>query len=174
LLLLLLVSRPDRRCVGLIPTNNNVECRPFDIQLYTWSGPDFELGECWHQGHRFDNGAIWGRMDISGSPYCMCEHGKVRIFYSQQRVASNALTILRPIDGSLPTAKDLAKWPIQNFPIVRQRMVICSSKRLGIRIRSRDGCMGCKCSKNGHWLCRKAPLLNKNRTVNSQSQQTSR
>ncbi|CAF1116006.1 unnamed protein product [Adineta steineri] len=155
---------------SLTPTTNNVECHPVDIQLYSWSGPSFESGECWHQGHRFINGAIWGRSDVPGSPYCVCEQGKVRIFYSQQQhLAVDTLTILRPTNNASPTAKDLAKWPISNYPVVRQRTVICSANRLGIRVRSRDRCIGCKCSTNGHWLCKKPPPLNKNQTNNHQT-----
>ncbi len=170
LLFLLLITRFEYQCLGLVLTNNAVECRPVDIQLYTWSGPEFESGECWHQGRRFANGATWGQIDTPGSPYCVCEQGKVRIFYSQQQsIAADALTILRPTSNVLPTSNDLAKWPIPNYPTVRQRIVICSTNRLGIRIRSRDGCTGCKCSKNGHWLCRK-PLPLKN----SRPQQVSR
>ena len=181
-LLLLLVSKPEYQCLSLvsIPINgdSNAECRPVDIQLYTWSGPGFESGECWYQGHRFLNGATWGRPDIPGAPYCVCEQGKVRIFYSQQKsenpVVADPLTILRPVHGSSPTANDLAKWPIPNLPSVRQRTVICSSNRVGVRVRSRDGCIGCKCSKNGHWLCRKPPSLRRNRTTNTRQRLTSR
>ncbi len=172
-LLFVLVSNPKHQCLGIVPTNNDVECRPVDIELYSWSGPGFESGECWHQGHRFENGASWGRMDISGSPYCVCEQGKVRIFYTQQRpIAADKLTILRPTVNSLPTSNDLIKWPIPNYPTVRQRIVICSQNRLGLRIKSRDGCIGCRCSKNAHWLCRKLPALN--RTENNQPQQVLR
>ncbi|CAF3028816.1 unnamed protein product [Rotaria socialis] len=173
---LLLVSRPEQCCLGIVPGNDDIECRPVDIQLYTWSGPGFESGECWYQGHRFENGATWGRTDVSGSPYCVCEQGKVRVFYSQQRsIASDSLTILRSINGTLPTANDLAKWPIENFPSIRQRVVICSKNRLGLRVRSRDGCYSCKCSQNGHWLCRKPPFpLTANRTVVQRSQEMSK
>lgn len=173
---LLLVSIPEQCCLGLAPGNNDIECRPVDIQLYTWSGPGYESGECWYQGHRFENGATWGRTDVSGSPYCVCEQGNVRIFYSQQRsIASDSLTILRSINGTLPTANDLAKWPTENFPSIRQRVVICSRNRLGLRVRSRDGCYGCKCSQNGHWLCRKPPpSLTQNRTVIQRSQDISK
>ena len=167
----MLISRFENQCLGLIPTNNNIECRPVDIELYSWSGPGFESGECWYQGYRFANHAIWGRTDMPGSPYCVCEQGKVRLFYSQQQsIAADTLTILRPTNDASPTSKDLAKWPIPNYPIVRQRIVICSANRLGIRIRSRDGCVGCKCAKNGHWLCRKPSPVAQNRTVNGQSQ----
>jgi len=152
--------------------DSNAECRAVDIQLYTWSGPGFESGECWHQGNRFINGATWGRIDITGSPYCVCEHGKVRIFYTQQKsekpVVADPLTLLRPIHGSSPTSKDLAKWPISDLPPIRQRTIICTANRLNIRVRSRDGCFGCKCSKNGHWLCRKPPSSKRNRTANTQ------
>lgn len=152
--------------------DRNAECRKVDIELYTWLGPGFESGECWYQGSRYINGAIWGRMDMPGAPYCVCESGKVRIFYSQQKPAkpavADSLTLLRPIHGSSPTSKDLAKWPVPNIPAIRQRTMICSANRLGRRVRSRDGCIGCKCSKNGHWLCRKPPSLTKNRTANSQ------
>lgn len=164
--------------------NSNTECRPVEIQLYTWSGPGFESGECWYLGHRFINGATWGRMDIPDSPYCICEQGKVRIFYSQKKLekptAADSLTLLRPIHGSSPTSNDLAKWPIPNVPTIRQRSVICSIKRLDVRVQSRDGCFGCKCSKNGHWLCRKPPILKRSRTANirqrtnQQQQQISR
>jgi hypothetical protein len=172
---LLLVSRSEHQCLGLVPTNNDVECLPVDIQLYTWSGPGFDSGECWHHGHRFENGATWGRIDVPGSPYCICEQGKVRIFYTQQQsIAAEPLTILQSTDGTLPTSNDLAKWPIPNYPTVRQRTVICSSNRIGIHIRSRDGCVGCKCSKNGHWLCRKPSPLNKNQTINHQPEQVSK
>jgi hypothetical protein len=154
--------------------DSNAECFPVDIELYTWSGPGFESGECWHQGNRFINGATWGRMDIPGAPYCVCELGKVRVFYTQQKpakpaVAADSLTILRPVHGSSPTSNDLAKWPIPNIPIIRQRTMICSVNRFGRRVRSRDGCTGCKCSKNGHWLCRKPPLLKRNQTANTRS-----
>ncbi|CAF3454708.1 unnamed protein product [Rotaria sp. Silwood1] len=150
--------------------NSNAECRPADIKLYTWSGPAFESGECWHQGYRFINGATWGRMDIPGSPYCVCEQGNIRIFYSQltprKPVSADPLTLLLTTHGSSPTSKDLAKWPIPNVPIIRQRTMICSVNQLDVRIRSRDGCVGCKCSKGGHWLCRKPPPLKRNRTTN--------
>ena len=172
---MLLVWRPEHQCLGLTSSENDIECRPVDIQLYTWSGPGFKSGECWHQGHHFVNGATWGRTDTPGSPYCVCEQGKVRIFYTkQQPIAAAALTILRPNDDALPTSNDLAKWPISNYPTVRQRIVICSHNRFGVRVRSRDGCIGCKCSKNGHWLCRKPLPLNNNQIVNHQSQQVSR
>lgn len=173
--LLVVLSKSEYRCLGFVPVPpdgvSNTECRPVDIQLYTWSGPGFESGECWYQGHRFLNGAVWGRIDTPGAPYCVCEQGKVRVFYSQQRPQSpvaDSLTILRPVHGSSPTSKDLAKWPIRNFTPVRQRSVICSVNRLGIRVRSRDGCTGCKCSKNGHWLCRKPPKPKRNRTRTDQ------
>ena len=140
---------------------NNIECHPVDIQLYTWSGEEFRSGECWYQGQRFADGTTWGRTDQPGSPYCLCEQGRVRIFYSSQRLSTNAaadaLTLLRPVNGVLPNANDLVKWPINDFPTVRQRIVICSFNRIGLKIRSRDGCVACKCSKNGHWLCRRAP-----------------
>ncbi|CAF1011715.1 unnamed protein product [Adineta steineri] len=160
---------------------SNVECRSVDIQLYTWLGPGFESGECWYQGHRFINGATWGRIDIADAPYCVCEQGKVRIFYSQLKaekpavIAADSLTILGPVHGSSPSSNDLAHWPIPNIPTIQQRSVLCSSNRLGVRVRSRDGCVGCKCSKNGHWLCRKPPstLLKKNRTTNAR-QRTNR
>ena len=148
-----------------------------DIQLYSWSGSEFEAGECWHQGHRFANGAIWGRKDPPGSPYCVCEQGKVRIFYSQQPqqpLVADQLTILRPTKDGSPTSKDLANWPVPAYPTVRQRMVLCTTKRLGIRIRSRDGCTGCKCSKNGHWLCRKPISSSSNQTGNRALTQTAR
>ncbi len=188
ILLLLLVSRPEHQCLGFaqmpIDGNSDSECRPTDIQLYTWSGPGFKSGECWHEGYRFINGATWGRMDTPGDPYCVCEYGRIRIFYSQQKpekpVAADALTILRPTHGSSPTSNDLAKWPIPNIPTIRQRTIICSVKRLGVRVRSRDGCFGCRCSKNGHWLCRKPPSFKRNRTANTrqrtsqQQRQTSR
>lgn len=172
-LLVLLVSRPEQRCLGLLPKppdgDSNTECRLADIQLYTWVGTGFESGECWHQGQRFLNGATWGRTDVPGSPYCVCEHGQVRIFYSQEKpeepAVADTLTILRPAHGSSPTPNDLAKWPIPNGPNPRQRTVICSTSRLGVRVRSRDGCIGCKCSKNGHWLCRKPPSIKGNRTI---------
>ncbi len=171
-LLLLLVSRPERQCLGLVlmpqDGDSNAECRPVDIQLYTWSGPGFESGECWHQGYRFMNGATWGRMDTLGAPYCICEQGKVRIFYDQQKPekpAADSLTLLRPFHGLSPTPNDLAKWPIPNLVTIRQRSVICSANRLDIRVRSRDGCTGCKCSKNGHWLCRKPPPFTRNRST---------
>jgi hypothetical protein len=172
----LLVTRSKHQCLGFVPTKNDIECRPLDIQLYTWSGPSFESGECWHLGHRFENGAKWGRTDIPGSPYCICEQGKVRIFYSQQQQASAAesLTILRPTNGTLPTSHDLVKWPISNYPTVRQRIVICSTNRFGTRVRSRDGCVACKCSKNGHWLCKKPSPLHKNQTNTQQPQPVSR
>lgn len=171
-----MVIRSEHQCLGLVPTNNEVECRPVDIQLYTWSGPGFELGECWYHGHRFANGATWGRIDTPESPHCLCEQGKVRIFYSQkqQSIAAEPLTILRPTDGVLPTSNDLAKWPIPNYPTVRQRIVICSSARLGIRIRSRDGCTACKCTKNGHWLCKKPLALNKTQITTPPPEQVSR
>ncbi|UJR38073.1 hypothetical protein I4U23_030754 [Adineta vaga] len=113
-------------------------------------------------------------MDIPGAPYCVCEQGKVRIFYSQRRsdkpptAIADSLTLLRPFHGSSPTPKDLAKWPIPNIITVRQRSVICSANRIGMRVRSRDSCTGCKCSKNGHWLCRKPPVLKGNRTKTRQ------
>ena len=164
--ILLLISRPEHQRLGLVPNNSEVECRPVDIQLYTWSGPGFESGECWHQGHRFAHGATWGRTDMPGSPYCLCEQGKVRIFYSQQQesIVAEPLTILRPTNGTSPTSKDLAKWPIADYPTVRHRTVLCSSNRLGIRVRSRDGCVACKCSQNGHWLCKKSLPVNQNET----------
>ena len=150
--------------------DSNAECRAGDIKLYTWSGPGFELGECWHQGYRFKNNATWGRMDLPGAPYCVCEQGNVRIFYTQEKskkpVVADALTLLRPVHGSSPTSNDLAKWPIPNVPTIRQRTIICSVNRLGRRVRARDGCIGCKCSINGHWLCRKPPPLRRNRTAN--------
>jgi hypothetical protein len=109
-------------------------------------------------------------MDIPDAPYCLCEQGKVRIFLTQKKsekpVTADSLTLLPSTYGSSPTAKDLAKWPIPNLPTIRQRTIICSVKRLGVRVRSRDGCFGCKCSKNGHWLCRKPPSLKRNRTTN--------
>jgi hypothetical protein len=174
-LFLLLVSRPEHRCLGLVPApqdgSSDAECRPVDIQLYTWSGPGFESGECWHQGQRFVNGATWGRTDTSDAPYCVCEQGKVRIFYSQQNkkpASADSLTLLRPVHGSSPTSNDLAKWPISNVPTtVRPRSIICSADRLGLRVRSRDACIGCKCSKNGHWLCRRPPSIKGNRTANT-------
>jgi len=174
--LLIVFSKSKHRCLAFVPIPpdgvSNAECRPVDIQLYTWSGPGFESGECWYRGHRFLNGAIWGRTDMPGSPYCVCEQGKVRVFYSQQRSqspAADSLTILGPIHGSSPTSKDLAKWPIPDLIRVRQRSVICSVNRLGIRVRSRDGCTGCKCSKNGHWLCRKPPKTKRNHTKDVRS-----
>ncbi|CAF1112742.1 unnamed protein product [Rotaria sordida] len=174
----IIIEQVEHQCLGFVTANNDIECLPVDIQLYTWSGPGFKSGECWYQGHRFANGVTWGRADTQGSPYCICEQGKIRIFYSQQQqqhsIAADPLTILRSINGTLPTAKDLSKWPTGNFPTIRQRLVICSRNRTGLRIRSRDGCIGCKCSQNGHWLCRKAPPLNRNRTVNPQSKQISR
>jgi hypothetical protein len=184
-LVLLLISRFEYQCVGLVPVvqhdDSDAECRPLDIQLYTWSGPGFELGECWHQGHRFSNGATWGRADTPDAPYCVCEQGKVRIFYSQRQQQSlpshkletaDSLTLLRPTQGSSPTSNDLAKWPIPNVSHSRQRTIICSIQRLGRRIRSRDGCIGCRCSKNGHWLCRRVSSIPKiNRTVNNHRQQ---
>ncbi|CAF0964763.1 unnamed protein product, partial [Adineta ricciae] len=176
--------RPEQQCLGLILTppdgDSNAECRPVDIQLYTWRGPGFESGECWHQGQRFINGATWGRTDIPGAPYCVCEQGKVRIFYSQHRPEepsthlADSLTLLRPFHGSSPTPNDLAKWPIPNVITVRQRSVVCTTDRLGMRVRSRDSCTGCKCSKNGHWLCRKPPILKGNRTKNIHHRRTSR
>lgn len=172
---LLLGLRPDHCCLGIIPGNTDVECRPVDIQLYTWTGPGFESGECWYQGLRFANGATWGRTDTANSPYCVCEQGNVRIFYSQtQPIASDRLTILRSNNRTIPTANDLAKWPTENFPSIRQRVVLCSRNRLGLRIRSRDGCYGCKCSPNGHWLCRKSPPIINNRTILQQTSQVSR
>lgn len=177
ILVLLLVFRPEHQCFGLIPSNNDVECRPVDIQLYTWSGPEFESGECWHHGHRFGNGATWGRTDIPGSPYCVCEQGQVRIFYNQeqqQSIASDPLTILPSSNGTLLTSNDLAKWPINNITTIRQRIVICSRNRNGLRIKSRDGCMGCKCSHNGHWLCRRKTVVDQSQTVNPRPQQMSR
>ncbi|CAF0826375.1 unnamed protein product [Rotaria sordida] len=150
--------------------NSHIECRPADIKLYTWSGPDFASGECWYQGYRFKNGATWGRIDIPGAPYCVCEQGNIRIFYSQlipkKPVSADSLTLLHTNHGSSPTANDLAKWPIPNVPIIRQRTKICSTNQPGVRVRSRDGCIGCRCSKGGHWLCRKPPLLKRNRTTN--------
>ncbi|CAF3811378.1 unnamed protein product [Rotaria socialis] len=150
--------------------NSNTECRPADIRLYTWSGPGFESGECWYQGHRFVNGATWGRTDISDAPYCVCEQGNIRIFYSQvapkKPASADALTLFRNTYSSAPTSNDLAKWPIPNIPIVRQRVMICSITQIGVRVRSRDGCIGCKCSKGGHWLCRRPPSLKKNRSRN--------
>lgn len=180
--LILLVSRPEQQCLGLVPKppdgDSNSECRPADIQLYTWSGSGFESGECWHQGHRFLNGAIWGRTDMPGAPYCVCEQGQVRVFYSQDDletpVIADTLTILRPTHGSSPTSNDLAKWPIPNGPNPRQRTVICSANRLNVRVRSRDGCIGCKCSKNGHWLCRKPPSVKANRTIHSRGRTNQR
>ncbi len=181
-LFLLLVLRPEQQCLGLVAISrdgdSNTECRPADIQLYTWPGSGLESGECWHQGHWFLNGATWGRLDIPGAPYCVCEQGKVRVFYSQQKsekpVIADSLTILRPTNGLSPTAHDLAKWPIANIPTIRQRTVICSANRLDVRVRSRDGCFGCKCSKNGHWLCRKPPLSKGNRTINTQQRTNQR
>lgn len=131
----------------------DVECSPNDIQLYTWTGPGFQAGECWYQGHRFSDGTTWGRTDLVGGAYCVCEQGKVRIFYSQQSSpeSAGALTLF---EGAA-TAKDLKKWPIINVIHQRQRIVFCSLNRLGLRIRSRDGCLTCKCSRNGHWLCRR-------------------
>lgn len=171
LFILLSGARSELQSLDFVTTtNSDVECRPVDIQLYTWSGPGFQSGECWHQGHRFAHGAEWGRIDIPGSPYCVCEQGKVRIFYSQKQDASVAqpLTILRPTNNTLPTSHDLVKWPISNYPIIRQRIVLCSSSRLGIRIRSRDGCIVCKCSDNGHWLCRRPVPITKNQTIDNQ------
>ncbi|CAF2258900.1 unnamed protein product [Rotaria magnacalcarata] len=164
--------------------NSNAECRPADIQLYTWSGPGFESGECWYQGHRFVNGATWGRTDISDAPYCVCEQGNIRIFYSQvapkKPASADPLTLFRNTYSAAPTSNDLAKWPIPNIPIIRQRVMICSITQIGVRVRSRDGCIGCKCSKGGHWLCRKPPSLKTNRSrnirqrTNQQRIQTSR
>jgi hypothetical protein len=180
-LFVLLVSRPEQQCLGFVQLpphgDNNAECRPVDIQLYTWSGPGFKSGECWHQGYRFLNGDTWGRMDLPGAPYCICEHGQIRIFYSQEKseqpAIADSLTILRPVHGSSPTLNDLAKWPLPNGLHLRQRTVICSATRLGVRVRSRDGCIGCKCSKNGHWLCRKPPpstTKKRNRTTNTRQE----
>lgn len=184
-MLLLVVSGPKYQCLGLVPMpldgNSNSECRSSDIQLYTWSGPGFESGECWHQGYRFANGATWGRTDVPDAPYCVCEQGNIRIFYSQVKpkkpAMPDALTLLRKIPDSLPTSKDLAKWPLPNVPIIKQREMVCSALQTGVRVRSRDGCVGCKCSKGGHWLCRKPPILKRNRTksakqrTNQQQQQ---
>lgn len=160
------MTRSEQQRLDFVSTNSEVECRPLDIQLYTWSGPGFESGECWHQGHRFPHGTQWGRIDIPGSPYCVCEQGKVRIFYNQNKdiPVAGSLTILRPTNDTLPTSHDLAKWPISNYPTTRQRIVLCSTSRLGTRIRSRDGCVMCKCSDNGHWLCRRPGPTTKNRT----------
>ena len=174
-LLLLLVLGPERQCLGLVLVppdgDSNAECRPVDIQLYTWLGSSFESGECWYQGHRFLNGATWGRVDIQDAPFCVCEQGKVRVFYTQHNpekpAVVDSLTLLRPLHGPSPTPNDLAKWPVPDLVTIRQRSVICSAKRLNIRVRSRDGCIGCKCSKNGHWLCRKPPSLKRNRTTNT-------
>ena len=172
---LLLVARPEHRCFGLatVPDigDSDAECRPLDIQLYTWSGPGFESGECWYRGFRYLNGARWGRKDSPDTAFCLCEHGKVRIFSSQQRAqdkpaAADAMTILRPVNSLSPTFKDLAKWPISSLANSQRRTAICTAARLDRRIRSRDGCIGCKCSKNGHWLCRKPPtMLTRNRTA---------
>lgn len=171
--LVFLLTISNQQCSGLIA--GEPECRPVDIQLYTWSGPGYDSGECWHQGHRLTNGATWGRMDAPGSPYCVCEKGRVRIFYSQQgALAADALTLLRPIHGAMPTFNDLAKWPIPNYRLVRKRFVVCSSARLGRRIRSRDGCVACKCSTNGHWLCRRARPSIANATHDEQVQRPAR
>lgn len=155
--LVFLIQLIDQRCFALLTPEIDAECHPVEIQLYTWAGPEFDSGECWYQGHRYVHGSTWGRLETSGSPSCLCEHGKVRIFYSQQvsRPSADALTLLRPTDGVLATSKDLLKWPIASSSPLRQRMVLCSRRRLGIRIRSRDGCLRCKCSIHGHWLCRK-------------------
>ena len=175
LLALLSVSRAKEYHFDLDSIINNIECRPIDIQLYTWSGPDFQSGECWHQGHRFTNGAVWGRLGLLGSPYCVCEQGKIRIFYSKQSsIAAAPLTLLPSNDNILPTSKDLFKWPIKNFPTVRQRIVYCTKNRTNLRIRSRDGCIACKCSRNEHWLCRKASPLRRIQTKNNELQQMSR
>lgn len=177
--LLLFVSTPEQHCSALTLTSpdgsSHAECRPVDIELYTWLGPSFQSGECWHHGQRFLNGAVWGRADVPNAPYCVCEQGKVRIFYSQRRPnppVADPLTILQPFRPSSPTAHDLAKWPIPNVISIRQRSVVCSADRLGMRVRSRDSCTGCKCSKNGHWLCRKPPSLQ--RAPTSPRRRTSR
>ena len=184
----LLVSRPRFQCLGFASMppdgNSNAECRQADIQLYTWTGPGFDSGECWYQGHRFVNGAIWGRNDVQAAPYCVCEEGQIRIFYSQSKPKKPAipepLTLLPTIHSSLPTSNDLAKWPIPNVLITSQRRIICSTNQLGKRIQSRDRCSRCKCSTNGHWLCRKSSsskkndILNTQRKFSQQQQQTSR
>lgn len=147
--------------------DSDAECRPVDIRLYTWSGPDIQPGECWHLGQRFAHGATWGRTDLPSAPYCVCDHGEVRVFYSQRQpsavvsskpvTGADSLTLLRPQYGSSPTPHDLEKWPIVDVSKNRQRTSICSANQLGRRLRSRDGCFVCRCSKNGHWLCRKGP-----------------
>jgi len=155
-LLILIVSKSEQERLDFVSTNNAIECRSIDIQLYTWSGPGYESGECWYHGHRFRHGQTWGRIDIPGSPYCLCEQGKIRIFYNKI-YSADSLTIFRSnTSHTLPTSNDLAKWPIVPYPTVRQRIVICSSTRFGLRIRSKDHCFTCRCSINGHWLCRKA------------------
>ena len=175
LLVLSSVSRAKEYNFDLDSIINNIECRPIDIHLYTWSGPDFQSGECWHQGHRFANGAVWGRLDLLGSPYCVCDQGKIRIFYNKQAsIAAAPLTLLPSNDNTLPTSKDLFKWPVQNFPIVRQRIVYCTKNRTNLRIRSKDGCVVCKCSRNEHWLCRKASSLPRIQTKTNKTQQISK
>lgn len=180
LFVFLLAWRVEHQCVALTPAlqdgDSDAECRPLDIQLYTWSGPGYESGECWHQGHRFVHGATWGRTDSPDAPYCVCEQGKVRIFYSQRQqsppklvTVADPLTLLRPTHGSSPTTQDLAKWPLPNL---QQRTAICSPNRLGRRVRSRDGCIGCKCSANGHWLCRRPPPTVKRNQTDHRRQQT--
>ena len=173
---ILLVSRPKFQCLGLplMPPdgNSNAECRLADIQLYTWIGPGFDSGECWYQGHRFVNGATWGRNDLPDAPYCVCAEGQIRIFYSHSKPKKPAipvsLTLLPTIHSSLPTSNDLAKRPIPNVLITPQRTIICSINRLGKRIQSRDRCSRCKCSTNGHWLCRKSPSSKNNDILNTQ------
>lgn len=163
--------------------DSDIECRPSDIQVYSWAGPGLNPGECWHQGHRFADGATWGRRDLRDSPFCVCEQGKIRIFYSQHQAAdtgaiqqdksykAESLTLLAPTHGSSPTLNDLEKWPIPDAYYPPERTFVCSNDRIGRRVRSRDGCIACKCSKNGHWLCRRPPFIF-NKTNNRTNQLT--
>ncbi|CAF0727871.1 unnamed protein product [Didymodactylos carnosus] len=142
----------------------DVECIVNEIRVYSWNG-QFDNGDCWYSGLKFMNGDTWGT-----KPFCLCENGQIRVFYTQISKPDD-LTILRPSPiynqypqyNLSPTSQDLAKWPIPDYRPGRSkpRKIICSQNRTNIRVRARNGCIGCRCSKNGNWLCRIPPKKRK-------------